>query len=760
MKYPFYLALLCLGSCICLHAQQFYLPRLAATDSSALYQAMPVLAKELALHLKSTRVYAATNTNLEAELKDLMGVQILARQFAEAEQTIASYRSIYQHLPEFAEMLEIRNQLYCAAKLESIAKGTSFSEVFARLFTTTFLKMGDEKNYDFDGRFINNLPVIQVEIQRILKRQVGKDSISQGSALALCRQFNAYQIGKNIIPIVKPILQTEYNQRYITEDSVLITTRDGAKIAAIVIRKKAALSPLPVVLLCNVYAGPRNMVDAREAAARGYVGVVVNPRGKSLSPDEFFPYEKDGQDVYDVIGWINQQNWCNGKVGMWGGSYLGFTQWAATKGGVHPALKTIVPAASVAPGIDFPMENNVNLNFTYSWTQYVGNNKYLDDTTYNDRNRWANLNFDWYDSGVAYRAMDSLDGITNKFFRRWLEHPAYDKYWQGMIPYQQDFAKINIPILSLTGYYDGGQISALYYLKEHYRYNPRAEHYLLIGPYGHIECQGSPTAYSMGYQLDQAAVIDIHKVIYEWLDYILKGGSKPTVLKDKINYQIMGTNTWGHAASLGKMSNDTLTFYLSETPYHERHLLTMKKPARANFLTQTIDFADRDNQNNYYTPFIINEELLEGNGIAFVTDTFKHPFYVNGSFTGALKTMINKFDLDPTVALYECRADGSYVKLSHFIGRASYAKDKSKRQLLVPGKLEVIPFNNTRMISKKIEKGSRLLILLNVNKNPFEQINYGTGKEVSDENITDAKEPLQVKWRNDSWIKIPIQKVE
>lgn len=760
MKHLFHLALLCLGSCIALPAQQIYFPRLAATDSSVLHKAMPILAKELVLHLTSTRVYAATNTNLESELKDLLVVQMLAGQFAAAEQTINSYRSIYQQLPEFAEMLEMRNQLYCAAKLESSAKGTSFSETFAQLFKATFLKLGDEKTYDFDGRFINNLPVIQVEIQRALKKQIGKDSISVWGALALCRQFNAYQIGKSIIPIVKPILQAEYNQRYITQDSVLITTRDGAKIAAIVIRKKGATAPLPVVLLCNVYAGPRNIVDAREAAARGYVGVVVNPRGKSLSPDEFFPYETDGQDVYDVIDWISKQAWCNGKVGMWGGSYLGFTQWAATKGGVHPALKTIVPAASVAPGIDFPMENNVSLNFPYSWTYYVGNNKFLDDTTYNDRDRWSNLNFDWYDSGVAYRLMDSLDGRANKIFRRWLEHPAYDAYWQAMVPYQQDFAKINIPILSLTGYYDGGQISALYYLKEHYKYNPKAEHYLLIGPYGHIECQGSPTAYSMGYQLDQAAVIDIHKIIYEWLDHVLKGGSKPTILQDKINYQIMGTNTWGHAASLAKMSNDSLTFYLSETPYRGQHLLAMKKPARANFLTQTIDFADRSNQNNYYTPFIVNEELWEGNGLAFVSDTFKRSFYVNGSFSGNLKAIVNKVDFDPTVVIYECRADGTYVKLSHFIGRASYAKDKSKRQLLVPGKLESIPFSNTRMVSKKIEKGSRLLILLNVNKNPFEQINYGTGKEVSDENIRDAKVPLQVKWRNDSWIKVPVWRVE
>ena len=60
------------------------------------------------------------------------------------------------------------------------------------------------------------------------------------------------------------------------------------------------------------------------------------------------------------------------------------------------------------------------------------------------------------------------------------------------------------------------------------------------------------------------------------------------------------------------------------------------------------------------------------------------------------------------------------------------------------------------MTSKKIKKGSRLIVVLNINKHPFEQLNYGTGKDVSNETIKDAKIPLKVKWYNNSYIKIPI----
>ncbi len=62
------------------------------------------------------------------------------------------------------------------------------------------------------------------------------------------------------------------------------------------------------------------------------------------------------------------------------------------------------------------------------------------------------------------------------------------------------------------------------------------------------------------------------------------------------------------------------------------------------------------------------------------------------------------------------------------------------------------------MVSRRLSKGSRLLITLDVNKNPFAQINYGTGKDVSDEDIKDAKVPLKIRWRNDSYVRIPVWK--
>jgi hypothetical protein len=79
------------------------------------------------------------------------------------------------------------------------------------------------------------------------------------------------------------------------------------------------------------------------------------------------------------------------------------------------------------------------------------------------------------------------------------------------------------------------------------------------------------------------------------------------------------------------------------------------------------------------------------------------------------------------------------------------------RHLLTPGKATLLPVTRTPLVAKQLAAGSRLLLLLTVNKNPFAQVNYGTGKDVSDESIADAERPLQVKWHDTSFIDVPLR---
>jgi hypothetical protein len=116
--------------------------------------------------------------------------------------------------------------------------------------------------------------------------------------------------------------------------------------------------------------------------------------------------------------------------------------------------------------------------------------------------------------------------------------------------------------------------------------------------------------------------------------------------------------------------------------------------------------------------------------------------------------------MDISVTIYELTPDEKYFKLSGkgTLIRASYSKNRVQRQLLEPGKVETIPINNSYFTSKKIGAGSRLVVVLAVNKSKDWQINYGTGKDVSDETIDDAKIPLQIKWYNSSIISVPVHR--
>lgn len=530
---------------------------------------------------------------------------------------------------------------------------------------------------------------------------------------------------------------------YIIQDSVLIPTKSGIDISAIIVRKKTNTSPLSAIIFYTTYhQGSGDAIFGKRSADRDYVGIVAYARGIRTDINNYKPYENEATDIYDIIDWISKQNWCDGNVGMFGGSYTGFSQWATAKN-VHPALKTIVPQVAVMPGFDTPMENNVQMNLGLYWSH---------DNVYKKEPLRRSLPFEWFEYGIAFREMDSLAGYKNSTFQKWLQHPSYDNYWQSLVPTPEEYAKINIPILSTTGYYDGSQIGTIKYFKLHNKYNKNANHYLVVGPYDHWGGQRRPAKNLMGYEIDSVANVSMMELAYDWLDFILKGKSKPELLKDKVNYQVMGSNEWRHAPNLQIINNDTLTFYL------DNKLLIAQKTKKKRFEKQIVDFKDRENQNNYYTPEIIFDTLDASNGLVFSTEPFQKEFNINGSFTGNLCATINKKDMDVSLALYELMPDGRYFFLTRYVGRASYAKDNSKRQLLKPNKKESIPIENIRFVSKKISKGSRLVILLNINKHPFEIINYGSGKPVSEETIQDAGEPLQIKWHNDSYIKIPVWK--
>jgi len=766
----------CLVSLLCLRgtpataAQEIAFPAGGVAGDSALAAAMPGWARQV------LTIYAEPDR--DKYLDNRFRLQIVAGHYQEAGLTMAALRDLRQGAtPARPTAAHIPYQIYLAAKARQTAGGLPFDGTFTQSFRTIVGRL-DAKTagHQVPWAFGTPLRVLQGNLRAALDRQQGKATIALADAVELLRMYLAAEAYQSFEPLTAALQAEDDGRRYVIDRDIAVRTRDGATICALVVRPRGASGRLPALLNFTIYAeSHRNMSEARRTASHGYVGVEGLTRGKGCSPDQPVPIEHDGADAAALIEWISRQSWSDGRVGMYGGSYEGFTQWAAAKH-MPRALMAMMPSVTFAPGVDFPMDGNVFMNYAYPWPFYTTNGKALDDATYYDAGRWTRLNRRWYVGGQAYRELAKIDGTPNPIFSRWLEHPSYDAYWQSAIPYQAEFARIKIPVLTTTGYYDSGQIGALYYFAQHYKYNPAAEHYLVIGPYDHIGGQrgtisplGTVTNVLRGYQLDSVAHLDIGELRYQWFDYLFKGAPKPAVLKDKVNYQVMGANMWKHAPSLAAMADRRLTFYLSAVRSGGGYRLRQQKPAGDGYIDQKVDLADRTDVDRKLAGgdiidqalddwSIVGEEPKIGHAVEFVSDRFTQPTEVSGLFSGRLTFIANKADFDFSVTLFELTPKGEYFQLSYHWARASYVEDRTRRRLLVPGKRQSLTFANGRLTSRQLQRGSRLVVVLGVIKQPGEQINYGTGKDVNDETLADAGAPLQIRWFDESFINVPVRR--
>ena len=717
-------------------AQEISFKKLALSNTEAIANQMQQIAK-------------LCDTKNLSEL-DLFRFQLISGNYNEALVTFKKrikktpvnqrqYLDIYMHYVE-AKILE------------------NFKEEFKNSYRKYLKKSDDIQVINLDRALIIRDPTdYYISNFNNTYNAIKEENISQLTARDLVKKYFLSTVFSSTREIYFEEIKQDHKRRYIINDSIVIPMKDGAEVSVVLIQRKGNTTTKKAsILISSIYAGS-NEAGAMLAASKGYNGIITNTRGKRKSKSKIVPFEYEYTDVYEVIDWITKQSWSNQKVGMFGGSYSGFTQWASMKHKVHPALKTIVPMVSIAPGIEYPMENNVLHNFSYSWNFYVTNNKFLDFDASNDYNRWNTLKNTWYTSGVAFNKLDSLDGQVNKLWNTYMKHPSYDSYWKKMIPYKQEFAKINIPILTITGYYDDSQRGAMHYFTEHYKYAKNPNHYLLVGPYDHWTAQTKPEEVLRNYNLSKSALINIEEdLLYQWFDYTLKGKKKPSILKDKVNFQVMDTDIWMHKPSLNTMTNDTLKFHLNATKVDGFYALKDKE--NSSKLDLIVDFKDRKTMNNteYYPWPLERKKINLKDGLLFKSEELTEDIILNGSFLGDLEFSINKKDVDLSVTLYQLTPEGKYFHLSYYIGRASYAKNREKRILLKKDQINHVHFENSKLISKKLSKGSRVIVVVNVNKNNNAQINYGTGKDVNTESIKDAKIPFKLTFTGNSSISLPI----
>lgn len=641
--------------------------------------------------------------------------------------------------------------LYARAKVIEAQSRLPFAEAFARAYQEMFSTLSDHDAFLLSGWLAVNPRESEENFDRLLDEQRSKDIVNQQEAENLLSAYVQFQAYRALAPLAGKLNAADSTSRY-AETEVEVRVPGGGSITATVVRPKDAAGALPALLELGL---DRPTVSARESAAHGYVGVFAPLRGGKAR--SFVPYQHDGDIAKALLGWIARQSWSDGRVGMYGEGYSGFTAWAAASRR-PPALKAIAVADPTAPGIDAPMSGSIFQNSSYRWSLQVTNTKPALEPSFEDDSLWRALDEKWYRSGRRYRDIGDINNAPNPIFLRWLNHPSYDRFWQTMIPYGKEFARVDFPVLTITGYFSAAEPAALYYFNEHHRNDPRADHTLLIGPYDEQAMQHGAAESIRGYDLDAAALLDLRELRYQWLDHALKGGAAPAELSDRINFEVMGANEWRHVPSLQAMADSPQKFYLGAASAEAAagHRLNRHKSAKPSAVNQTVSLTDRSDAGWLPPNDLITRSLVTHNSLTFVSGPMKKPTEFSGLLSGQLDFAVNKMDMDINIAAYALTAGGDYVRLFDPASelRLSYAGDRVHRHLLKAGERQKVPFVGERMTSRRLEAGSRLVIVLRVSKRPDREINYGTGNDVSEESIDDGKTPIKVRWFSDSYVEI------
>jgi putative CocE/NonD family hydrolase len=532
---------------------------------------------------------------------------------------------------------------------------------------------------------------------------------------------------------------------------VKILMRDGVSLNATVFQPHAQKERLPVVFTFTPYIGDSYMDRAMYFAQHGYVYALVDVRGRGNSGGSFEPFANEGRDGYDVVEWLAKQPYCDGKVTMWGGSYAGFDQWTTLKE-FPPHLATIVPAAAAHPGVDFPFQYNIFGPYVEQWltfTSGVTSNANL----FGSASFWGAKTREYYDTHAAFKEYDRIAGNPSAVFQKWLQHPVPDAYYDAMVPTPEQYKRIQFPILTITGHYDGDQPGAFTYYKRHMEYGTseaKQNHYLIIGPWDHAGTR-TPRREVAGLKFGEASVLDLNKLHTEWYDWVMKNGKKPEFLKKRVAYYVVGggAENWKYADSLESISNEKRTLYLGSNGKAENVFQSgalTDKPgsggAADKWTYDPLDARPGDAEPDDDAAGLTSQRALMetyGNGTIYHSEPFNEATEVTGFLKLNLWLAMDVPDTDIEADVYEILAGGESVYLTGATIRARYRESLRQEKLITAGKTERYVFDNFTFFSRRIGKGSRLRLFVHCPNSPSIEKNYNSGGVVALETAKDAK---------------------
>jgi putative CocE/NonD family hydrolase len=531
---------------------------------------------------------------------------------------------------------------------------------------------------------------------------------------------------------------------------VKIPLRDGVRLSATVYRPRDVKTPVPVLLTLTPYVADTYHDRAAYFASHGYACALVDCRGRGNSEGTFEPFAREGRDGHDVVEWLARRGWCNGKVGMFGGSYSGFNQWATLKE-LPPHLATIVPTAAAHPGVDVPAPGGILRAYWVQWLTLVSGTT-LQERLYRDDPYWIKRFHEAAVKHVPFRDLDVLAGNPSRPFRTWLKHRTADAYWDAMVPGPGQYAKMDVPILTITGHYDDDQFGALEYYQRQARYGPAKafrKHYVILGPWDHAGTR-APAASVGGLGFGPLSLVDVNYLHKAWFDWTLKGGPRPPVLKSPVLYYVAGRERWQHATGLPVPGARPRRLYLgapggrADDAFHSG-VLAASPPAREapdSYTYDPLDVRAAELEKEKIANFLTDQRFalnLYGSGLVYHGAPLERETEVAGRPRLVVWVALDVPDTDFQATVYEIKPDGTSVVLWQDVLRARYRESPTRAKLVRPGEVNRYEFTGFNFLARRLARGSRVRLVFGAANSIFLERNYNSGKEPSTETAGDAR---------------------
>ena len=521
-------------------------------------------------------------------------------------------------------------------------------------------------------------------------------------------------------------------------------------------------SKTPVIFTLTPYISDTYHARGAYFASHGYVFALVDVRGRGNSGGEFEPFANEPRDGHDVVEWLAKQPFCDGKAAMWGGSYAGFDQWATAKE-FPPHLATIVPAAAAHPGLDFPSPNNIGISYDVQWFTFTSGHT-PQNNLYGDQKFWRTKFLDAYKKHLPFKSLDSFVGNPSVNFQRILKHPMSDAYYDAMLPTREQFQKIAMPILTITGQYDGDELGALTYYRDHLANaspQARTKHFLIIGPWDHAGTR-TPTDEVAGVKFGPGAIVDLNDLHRQWYDWTMKGGPKPAFLKNQVAYYLLapgnsgGNGEWKYADSFETLTANPKAFYLDSTNgdangvFRSGALVDATPSSRSgSTAADQLTYDPLDTRRGESVEGIDPKEKTAAidetfalsigkDGLVYHTDPLANETPLVGCPAVNLWVSIDTPDVDLECDLYEIQPDGTSIALWSDLRRLRYRESLREAKLVKPGEIVRCNFNPGLFVARRLMKGSRLRLVVTAVNSISWQKNYCSGGIVAEETAKDA----------------------